>query len=289
MIHSEIIKKDFSKTDFSPLFIVGLPRSGTKLLIADLCSSTYFYNLSIEREKIENELFFKILETNSWQIIFKYILNDLVNYKKNNFIFGDKTPRYLNSLEILHGIYPSAKFLHIVRDPRDQCISARKVWKKSIYRSAQIWKDSIENAREVVLKSNLDYLEVKYEDLLEKPKVVVTEICKYLNCEYHPSMLVFNNTVEGYGEAKGLHIIKKDNYNKFQHALGKQEIKKIEQITFTIMRSLKYNFMNNVNQVDLHPIERLMYKLHDFIQNYIFHIKEKGILDGIRYVKSLSK
>lgn len=55
------------------------------------------------------------------------------------------------------------------------------------------------------------------------------------------------------------------------------------------MRSLKYNFMNNVNQVDLNPIERLMYKLHDFIQNYIFHIKEKGILDGIRYVKSLSK
>jgi len=55
------------------------------------------------------------------------------------------------------------------------------------------------------------------------------------------------------------------------------------------MRSLKYNFMNNVNQVDLNPIERLMYKLHDLIQNYIFHIKEKGILDGIRYLRSLSK
>ena len=100
--------------------------------------------------------------------------------------------------------------------------------------------------------------------------------------------MVLNNTVERYGEAKGLHIIKKDNYNKFQHVLGKQEIKKIEQITFTIMRSLKYNFMNNVNQVDLNPIERLMYKLHDFIQNYIFHIKEKGLLYGVRYLRSLS-
>ena len=102
-------------------------------------------------------------------------------------------------------------------------------------------------------------------------------------------MLLFKDSVENYGDAKGLYIIKKDNHNKFKDILSTPEIKKIECIAFTIMKSLKYELINEVNQIDLNPFEQLIYKLHDFIQNYIFHVRQKGFLDGIRYVKSLSR
>ena len=102
-------------------------------------------------------------------------------------------------------------------------------------------------------------------------------------------MLTFSNSVENYGDAKGLYSIKKDNYNKFKHILTNQEIKKVEQITCMVMSSLKYEFVNNVSQHDLNIFEIFVFQLHDFLQNYIFHIREKGIIYGIRYLRSLSR
>jgi LPS sulfotransferase NodH len=36
---------------------------------------------------------------------------------------GDKTPRYTHHLEQLHRLFPAAKIIHIVRDPRDVAVS----------------------------------------------------------------------------------------------------------------------------------------------------------------------
>ena len=46
-------------------------------------------------------------------------------------------------------------------------------------------------------------------------------VCEYINCQYNSSMLVFDETVEEYGSARGLRIIKRNNYNKFHETLKK--------------------------------------------------------------------
>src|SRR5690606_34430729 len=55
-------------------------------------------------------------------------------------IVGDKTPEYITRVPLLAQLFPRAKFVHIMRDPRDYVVSIRKAWGKSLPRAAQRWK-----------------------------------------------------------------------------------------------------------------------------------------------------
>ena len=43
---------------------------------------------------------------------------------------GDKTPGYVRRIPTLHALWPEAKFVHIIRDGRDVCLSAIN-WRKA--------------------------------------------------------------------------------------------------------------------------------------------------------------
>ena len=45
-------------------------------------------------------------------------------------LVGDKTPSYVTSIPKLHALWPEARFVHIVRDGRDVCLSVMN-WKKA--------------------------------------------------------------------------------------------------------------------------------------------------------------
>ena len=51
-------------------------------------------------------------------------------------------------------------------------------------------------------------------------------------------MLNFNDSIESVGEVKGIKSIKNNNFNKFRNHLTKNQIKKIELLTFPIIKSL---------------------------------------------------
>src|ERR671914_974011 len=48
---------------------------------------------------------------------------DLYGQRKGKSLVGDKTPSYVLSLPTLHGLWPKAKFVHLIRDGRDVCLS----------------------------------------------------------------------------------------------------------------------------------------------------------------------
>ena len=264
----------------SPIFIIGLPRSGTKLfreilnnhdkifipkaeslfipflvkkygfspdfslnknkIISkqDLLKSVYCINMSISTRDLNDPFFNKILESNSWHYIFQFLFDNMVNKSKNNVIFGDKTPSYIYHLPLLHKIFPKAKFLHIIRDPRDQAVSAKTAWNKSIYLSASNWYKSISLVKSYVKQNKINYIELKYEDLIVSPKVYLKKIFNFIDLEFYDDMLKFSKSVENIGQAKGYKLIKKNNFNKFNTSLTKQQIKKIESLTFPLVKSL---------------------------------------------------
>ena len=41
-------------------------------------------------------------------------------------IWGDKSPSYLHHIESIRAIYPTAKFIHLIRDARDYVLSLEK-------------------------------------------------------------------------------------------------------------------------------------------------------------------
>ena len=316
----------------SPIFIIGLPRSGTKLFREilnnhdkifipkaeslfipflvkkygifpdfesvenkssfkkDLIKSVYCINMSISLDDLNNDNFDSAMDSNSWPHIFQYLLNDLVNKSNKNMIFGDKSPSYIYHLPLLFEIFPKAKFLHIIRDPRDQAISSKKAWNKHIYLSASNWYKSIMSVKNFVRKNEIDYYEFKYEDLIVNPNSTLSNIFDFINLDFKSEMLNFTESVEKVGEARGLKSVKTNNFNKFKNHLSINQIKRIELLTYPLIKTLNYNLNNNINyHKDLNKIEQFLFKIHDFLAHCIFHIKDKGFFRGFLYLRGLNQ
>ena len=99
---------------------------------------------------------------------------------------GDKTPLHILSLHTIATAFPEAHFIHIIRDGRDVAISMRKVWwgqNKSIKELAIYWTLRIREARQQA-QFLPHYLEVKYEDLLQNPEMILKKIATFIGIPY---------------------------------------------------------------------------------------------------------
>lgn len=89
-------------------------------------------------------------------------------------VVGDKTPQHTQSMDMLAQMYPDAKFIHIIRDPRDAATSGwhhfgadsnRDQQDYLAYFIQQVWPAAINAARGSARRLGGMYMEVRYEDL----------------------------------------------------------------------------------------------------------------------------
>tara|TARA_B110000003_G_scaffold276501_1_gene323347 strand:- start:4262 stop:5629 length:1368 start_codon:yes stop_codon:yes gene_type:complete len=134
-------KKYIKNNSLSPIFIIGLPRSGSTLIESILTSGidevksvgeSHVINMSILNQvgpKIYNNNFKEknftfeidpIIFQDS--VIKKYEDFSLIKNSKNQF-FIDKSLENFFNIEIILNLYPKAKFLHTLRNPYDSAIS----------------------------------------------------------------------------------------------------------------------------------------------------------------------
>lgn len=308
-----------------PLFIVGMNRSGTKLLrdllnqnprisiptvesyfipylisqfddppqldrdrefqrfYKALTQTTFWSNmhsrgLTLDKEYLEQQ----IADRTSWSEIFAAIFKFYIPPEKNqDVIWGDKTPQYLPRIKLLKKIYPQAKFVHIIRHPGDYCISVKKAWGKSIYRSASSWRSEIELARKTGKEFDNDYLEVLYEDLVKQPREVLTNICSFVGCDFTPEMLHLNTPSENLGDTTGQVKIVTTNTNKYLRQLSPKAAKRIEEIVYPIAKDLGYNLKFAKNYKPLFSTTEKLLMLYDGCRSAGFHIDKEGIVLGL--------
>src|ERR671913_1776068 len=117
---------------------------------------------------------------------------------KNKPLVGNKTPAYIRRMLDLHALWPEAKFVHIIRDGRDVCLSVLN-WKKAdhivgryasweedpVSTTALWWERKVRTAREAGarLGSSL-YYEVRYESLISRPEQECQRLCEFLDVLY---------------------------------------------------------------------------------------------------------
>lgn len=105
--------------------------------------------------------------------------------------YGDKTPGYVSHLPRLAGLFPEARFVHILRDGRDVALSYLDVsfGPETVERAALHWKRVVERGREAGALLGPDrYVEARYEDLLADPEGTVRSLCGFIDLEFHPGM-----------------------------------------------------------------------------------------------------
>ncbi|MEX1193381.1 MAG: sulfotransferase [Brumimicrobium sp.] len=293
-----------------PLFIVGLSRSGTKLL-RDLLNrnnlinipviETHFIpnilkqeNISLDevediiktskfRERQQNIPFPKrdeLMSFNKIETVKDYIEAALKYYGvhgrqkwNEGAIWGDKTPLYLRHLDILKNEFPEGKVIHIIRDPRDRALSVKKTWNKSMLRTTEKWRCELENAQ--FFKNETDfYFELRYEDLLASPKTKLQEICDFLGISFQHKMLELEKSSEKHGDNKQKLTVNSQNSKKFLD-YNNSIIKRIEEIAFPYLETYNYEPLYAKKHKPYPRYLMELKKYSDFI-NFKISNKRKG-------------
>jgi Sulfotransferase family len=109
-------------------------------------------------------------------------------------LFGEKTPADTACMPQIEAYLPEARFIHIIRDPRDVVLSLRRTSVgRSFEETSQIWVDYVSSARASATQVG-HYHEVRYEDLVLNPDGELRRICNFLELDYSSQMLEYRSS-----------------------------------------------------------------------------------------------
>lgn len=115
-------------------------------------------------------------------------------------LWGDKTPRYVESLDFLANLLPEARFVHLIRDGRNVALSYANVpfGPKTVGKAAALWAKRVTAGRDACPRLGAErYLEIRYEDLVEDTEGETRDICQFLELEFDPGMMDYTERARG--------------------------------------------------------------------------------------------
>ena len=206
------IRENWKGTEQSPIFIVGMPRSGTTLLEQILSSHDSVYGAGelVELTQAINtitklngkEYFFEKVPSLSVDQIKKigaiYVEKVWQLSPQSTFI-SDKMPANFLFLGLIHLIFPNAKIIHAMRDPMDSCFSCfARLFNDSMDMTYDLetigryyvrYIKLMEHWQEVLPKGRI--LDMRYEDLVSSPQEQTRKILDFVGLPWDPNCLKF--------------------------------------------------------------------------------------------------
>lgn len=218
-----------------PLFIVGYPRSGTTLLLHMLLGSgefpvypfteTHFYSHHFRRYgKLSNDArrsrFLAAVSEADWvkstrmpitEIVrlwerrgatygeFLRVVMDVMAASQGKSHWVEKTPWHILYLREIQRDFPEARFIHIVRDPRDTCLS---VWKAGwiggriadFAAFALSWQWYVRRGTAFMTDNRDIGITIRYEDLVTEPSAVLGSVNRLLGTSMELESIVRSQT-----------------------------------------------------------------------------------------------
>lgn len=197
--------------DASPLFLIGVPRSGTTIL-ANLINShsrilmTHETSVFLQLHEIitknplggsAGHLFGKtykelwsqhVLEHTKLLIESFYCKIAKQQSRGPLSFWGEKHPHFERCLPWLESLYPNSIYIYIVRDPRDTICSIATMNKWSIFDSAKEWHRISSIYEDFVQSIPSERLELlKYENLVYDYELAICELLECLGLELDDS------------------------------------------------------------------------------------------------------
>ncbi|MUL35803.1 sulfotransferase family protein [Gloeocapsopsis dulcis] len=291
-----------------PFFIVFEPRSGSTLLAnllvksADIALppesnfikvilSNYPKNLVEDEQDLQiiTSILYKDIKFEDWNInveeitrfvqpslpisVKDFILTICTIYKNKNFptakIFGLKHTYYLIESEKIKLMFPSSKFIGLVRDGRAVFNSKKnsiysvtgQPFETNPYRAAKQWCKTLNLLKKLSTKYPKDTFTLYYEELINSPDETVRLLCIFLGVAYRGNNLDRKYTVpRRYGN---LHknIYKEampDRIEVWRSSLSANEIYAFESIAYKYLILAGYELINNYFILKMKRIKEIL-------------------------------
>jgi len=187
----------------------------------------------------------------------------------------DQTPRYILYIDEILKLYPDARVINLIRDPRAVLLSQKNKWKrrwmgyknfplKESIRTkinyhpitiSMIWNASVRAVTRFVDHPRV--LLVKYEDIIANSEAEVKRICNFLGVSFHKEMLEIpqagSSLTKFSSTGKGIDSTKAEAWRK--GGLNSTEIYLCQRITQASMKTYGYQPIN----VHLNPLMLILY------------------------------
>lgn len=178
-------------------------------------------------------------------------------------LFGEKTPADTHWMPQIEAYLPEARFIHIVRDPRDVVLSLRRTSAgRSVEETAEIWKSTVSAGRASAERVS-HYHELRYEDLVLNPEIELRKICQFLGIEYADPMLEYRTSGARYIAHLGdrptpsgrqmvpralrarlhenlVHPLREERVQSWRREMSADERAKVEAIAASLMHEIGY-------------------------------------------------
>jgi hypothetical protein len=199
-----------------PIFIVGMPRSGSTLTEQIISAHPKIYgageikNLSYSiaalRLKFPSLPKFpqlaEVMKPSHLTTVAKNYLSAVNKISNNAERVTDKLLTNFFFAGLIHMMLPNAKIVHTKRNPIDSCLSTwTKLFKDDMPHSYDLgelgryhrcYQDLMEHWREVLPASA--FLEVQYEDVVADPETNARRVIDFLELEWDPRCLKFHES-----------------------------------------------------------------------------------------------
>lgn len=181
---------------------------------------------------------------------------DLYGEAEGKRLVGDKTPEYVQNIPTLHHLWPEARFVHLIRDGRDVCLSVTN-WDKPNLEADRLttredpvsalalwWEWHVQLGCEAgeSLGPGL-YHEVRYEYLVSQPAEECAKLCEFLDIPYNDAMLRFHQDQER--EDPGLDAKKAwrpvtSGLRDWRSQMPAEDVKRFEAVAGDLLDELGY-------------------------------------------------
>lgn len=197
-----------SDTVHAPVFLVGFPRSGTTLLEQVLSAHSRLacieerehLALSARAAAMDQSTLPALSENEIEAIRAEYWRRVEAEIKVGNRIVVDKLPLNIIFLPLIRRVFPKAKVLFALRDPRDvvlSCYQQRFGMNAAMVQFLDLQTAAAYYDRVMGLgllcreRLGLDVLEVRYEDVVADLEGAARGVAAFLGLEFEPGMLEF--------------------------------------------------------------------------------------------------
>jgi hypothetical protein len=182
--------------------------------------------------------------------------------------WGEKTPSNAFHVDTVLEWFPEAKFVHVIRDGRDVARSfvAAPFGPKTLFTAAQRWERHVRVCQAIGRSLPNDrYLELRYEDLLNRPEEELRRICAFLAEPFDAAMLhyferpAYYPTDRANARNLGRRVIAA-NKQKWRRTLTPSEIEVVEAAVAPTLRRLGYGTVTG---------QRRIGRLESFFRTYL--------------------
>lgn len=259
----------------------------------DLMAQPKMNEWTLNKEELKNEITNLPSDIN-YASLCKWVYTKYISFydKEKINIVGDKNPPFSLSIALLRKIFPEAKFIHLIRDYRDNILSVQKVDFESPYVAslATRWVFYNRKIEEQKQKNPELFYTIKYENLVSNPEKYLSQMCKFLDVPYQQEVLKFFNKKEEVLKAYSVDQVKKyhsnlmkpvntDNIDNWKNKMTEKDIKIADVIAgsyaekYGYFRKYPFSFSFYFLQLPGIIFGKSWYLLESMIMSFPFSIK----------------